>query len=138
MIKNIFPFIIFFVFCFLAGCGDDSEEDVYEVYFGQLTTKRIILFETRTDSVIFTIDGGYYDLEHITNNTNLCSSKGSVSEFGTSEMRLTPTVIYFSNCDSMRVPHDVFKTVYKGDSLILTRDADSLTLDITYEFRLKK
>lgn len=121
------------------NCGDDSnKEEIYEVYYGRLTTKRIIQFETRTDSVIFTINNGYYDIEHITSNTGLCPSEGSVSEFGTSEMKLTPTTIDFSNCDSVRIPHDVFKTVYKGDSLILTRDADSLTLDITYEFRLKK
>jgi len=138
VIKTFFSLIIFFAFCLFLGCGDDSEEEIYEVYYGRLTTKRIILFETRTDSVIFTINSGYYDLEHVTNKTGLCPSEGSISEFGTSEMKLIPTKVHFSNCDSLRIPHDVFEAVYKGDSLILTRDADSLTLDITYEFRLKK
>ncbi len=137
----------------LAGCEDESSPPEVEVFSGELAIAEIKELPPYTyhytDTVVLTVDGSIYRLEHITNESNLCSSRGKVVGFGTNILRLTPTSTDHQNCDSIKVPQGEFKSVFRGDSLYLGPSAhpftwiDSSSMNehtdtMIYDFRLTK
>ena len=133
-------FIVLFAgsLIFAGACSDDPEPEFVEIYHGRLTANRISLAEKRTDSVSLLFEADRYGFEHFTSFTGLCSSHGTHYGQGTSTITFTPTGYTFQNCDSTRIPSGEFRAIFRNDSLILMRDADSLTKDIEYEILLKK
>lgn len=125
-----------------------------EVFLGELAVANIKQKSPYTyhdtGRVIFTVAGGTYKLEHLTDVRNLCSSGGNVTGFGTNTLRLTPTFFdYSQDCDSLKVPQGEFKSVFRGDSLYLGPDTqvfktfDSALMKefidtMIYDFRLTK
>jgi multidrug efflux pump subunit AcrB len=129
----------------VAGCQKDLvPPPEREVFTGRFTVVNIDIAEMkRTDSVVLTVEDGRYRLDHVVNTSNICSTSGSVFGFGSNSLRLEPTTMTTTNCDSVRVPQGQFKAIFKGDSLILgpeTLQFEGKTGQETWEytFRLKK
>ena len=117
--------VVLLVLVFSVGCEDNSEEppDV-EVFSGELEVTDLQEddpdFRTNVDTVVFTVKGTDYRLEHTTHNSNLCSSGGTVGDFSSNLITLTHVfTIPGGTCDSVRIPYGEFKANYPGDSLIL-------------------
>ncbi len=131
----------------LTGCSEDKiPPPEIEVFSGELAIHDVLVAsDDKVDTVVFTVEGSQYRLEHTTNSSRLCNSGGEVGDFGRPMIRLKPT--FFSatgNCDTLRVPQGWFKADFREDSLILGPDtiefntpglADSL---LEYIFRLSK
>lgn len=121
------------------GCGGTSEEPPQvEVFSGEVEV--MDLLEThpdstvRVDTVVFTVEGADYRLDHLTHNSNLCSSGGTIGNFGSNRVTLTPVFhVPGGNCDSTRIPKGEFKAVFKGDSLILGPDSVGYIIEVDHQ-----
>jgi len=129
----------------LAACEKEPPPPEIEVYSGELRIAEIKESPPWTfhynDTVIFTVEGGTYRLEHVTNESGLCSSRGKAIGFGTNTLRLTPETTDYSNCDTLKIPQGEFKSVFRGDSLYLGPDTQVFNTQFTdtmiYQFWLK-
>ncbi len=110
-----------FVLLALVGCQDDDlPPPEIEVFSGELEFEKLgEAMSLRIDTVVFTVEGGQYRIDHTVNNTDLCNSGGRVADFGSNLLRLTPTFTDVNNCDSLHVPQGNFRSVFRGDSLYL-------------------
>jgi hypothetical protein len=92
-----------------------------EVFKGELEMISIDIASLEyTDDVVLTVKDGQYRLEHIAQQSKLCSSAGEMSSFGKAVIQLDPTEILSpGNCDTIRIPRGQFKARYNNDSLIL-------------------
>ena len=131
----------------LVGCSEDKiPPPEIEVFMGELAVTDIrpppmwTLYDT--DRVVFTVEGSTYKLDHVANESGLCSSEGRALGFGTNTLTLTPTTTDYSNCDTLRIPQGEFKSVFWGDSLYLGPDTEVFSGQFTdtmiYHFRLTK
>ena len=129
----------------LAGCSEDEiPPPEIEVFMGELAVANIKQSPPYTyhdtDIVIFTVEGSTYKLDHVSGESGLCSSGGRVLSFGTNMLTLTPTIIDYGNCDTLKIPQGKFKSVFRGDSLYLGPDTEvfvgSHTDTMIYHFRL--
>lgn len=122
-----------------AGCGSDSvAPPPREVFRGVLVVENLLEPDTNlnitTDTIVFTVDGNDYRLEHVSHNTNECSSGGAIADFGSNRILLTPEyLIPRSHCDSLHILHGHFKAAYRGDSLLLGPDTVFFERDTPYE-----
>jgi len=111
-----------------AGCGDDLERPPeVEVFSGEMEVKDLQVPEphlaTNVDTVVFTVEGNQYRLEHTTDNSGLCGSVGTVGHFSSNVIILTKLfVISNGTCNEIHIPEGQFKAAYPGDSLILGPD----------------
>lgn len=111
-----------------AGCGDDLKRPPeVEVFSGELEVKDLQELDpdlaTDVDTVVFTVEGNQYLLEHTTNNSSLCGSGGTVGHFSSNVITLTKLfVIPKGTCNKIHIPEGQFKAAYPGDSLILGPD----------------
>ncbi len=113
-----------------AGCGDEVERPPQvEVFSGELEVKDLQetdpYLATKVDTLVFTVEGNQYRLEHITYNSGLCGSGGTIGNFGSNLIRLTKIFnIPGGTCtDTARVPQGQFKAAYPSDdSLVLGPD----------------
>ena len=110
-----------------AGCGDDLERPPeVEVFSGEMEVKDLQVPEphlaTNVDTVVFTVEGNQYRLEHTTDNSGLCGSGGTIGNFGSNLITLTPISTIPGTCDSIRIPQGEFKAAFKEDSLTLGPD----------------
>jgi len=124
-----------------AGCsGDDSvnQDDVIETFVGELRMDIApdTVGRNTIDTVRLVIRGSRFSVTMITNRPNLCNIAGTVSDFGTNSALFNPTDSMASMCDSLHILRGRFPTVFKGDSLIMTK-FDSL-LNTQFDFRLKQ
>ena len=132
-----------------VGCGDNSEQPPeVEIYAGELEI--VDLQEpnpyrnTNIDTVVFTVEGKEYSLEHVVNNSGLCESGGDIAHFGGNLTILTPVfIIPKPSCDSIRIPQGEFTTEFRGDSLIMgpkTIEFDMIgtIYSLRYTFRLSR
>ncbi len=108
----------------LLGCSkDELVSSESEVFTGALIVSR--KWEgfpvERTDTVVYTVRGGTYSLEHTFDMNGFCNSQGRVSGFGRATLILMPTSFSAGSCDSVRFPQGEFKSVFDGDSLLLER-----------------
>lgn len=96
--------------------------------------------------VTFTVEGALYELV-MEGETDFrtCDSRGTVRNFGTNTVTLTPTGVMGASCDSIRIPRGEFPTVFRGDSLYIgpTDVAYEITINnrtvtdvMTWHFRL--
>lgn len=131
----------------LVGCSEDKiPPPEIEVFMGELAVTDIrpppmwTLYDT--DRVVFTVEGSTYKLDHVANESGLCSSGGIVLGFGTNMLTLTQTTIDYGNCDTLRIPQGEFKSVFEGDNLYLGPDTQVFITQFTdtmiYHFRLTK
>ena len=129
------------------GCsGDELSPPKPEVFSGELAVVNIKQLPAPrsydTDRVILTIEGSTYDLKHVSNQSNLCNSRGEAIGFGTNTLTLVPTYADTNNCDYVRTPQGQFRSVFRGDSLYLGPDTQVfITKQIDtmiYYFRLTK
>jgi hypothetical protein len=101
----------------LAGCSEDElVSSETEVFTGALIVSRKwqgFLVE-RTDTVVFTVEGGTYNLKHTFDMNGFCNSWGKVSGFGRSTLTLFRTGYSAGSCDSVRFPQGEFKSVFTG------------------------
>jgi len=145
--------VVALVMMFSIGCGDNSEQlPAVEVFSGELEVKDLQdanpYTNTSIDSVAFTVEGNQYFLKHITFNSGLCSSGGTVDNFGSNLIRLIRVfIIPKFACDSSHVPQGQFKAAFKGDSLrlgpdtieyVVTVDDQQYTDRFCFTFRLSK
>jgi len=111
-----------------AGCGDDLERPPeVEVFSGEMEVKDLQesdpYLATNIDTVVFTVEGNQYRLEHTTDNSGLCGSVGTVGHFSSNVIILTKLfVISNGTCNEIHIPEGQFKAAYPGDSLILGPD----------------
>ena len=128
----------------VVGCSnDDSEEDIAEVFTGEVTVdiEPSIVGRVFTDTVRLTITGREYRFETMdtafTNNPPLCDSRGEVSGFGRMSATFTPRSIDTTGtCDAKHTLQGTFPTVFKGDSLIMVRTGEVQGDTVSYDFRL--
>ncbi|HWR83359.1 MAG TPA: hypothetical protein VN285_08650 [Candidatus Deferrimicrobium sp.] len=111
----------------IVSCGSDPKPDIREEYSGQLIFRKFQeqypIWIVDTDLVVLTLNNDAYSLNHVTHNSNLCSSNGRVLDFGTNRLTLTPTSIqYTGGCDSLHVPRGTFRSTFVRDSLYLGPD----------------
>jgi len=128
---------LFIALAGLSTCEEEEEVLPTDFYYGHLTTHRVSLMETRTDSISLVLEQTRYSFTHYSRLTNLCDSDGNLNPTGRSVLLFVPTAFEFDNCDTVRVPHGEFAAVFRGDSLYLTQDATD-DHDITYDIKLKK
>jgi len=111
-----------------VGCGDDLEQPPeVETFSGEMEVKDLQesdpYLATNVDTVVFTVEGNQYLLEHTTNNSSLCGSGGTVGHFSSNVITLTKLfVIPKGTCNEIHIPEGQFKAAYPGDSLILGPD----------------
>jgi len=131
----------------LAGCSEDEmPPPEVEVFSGELLVARtkewLPWTDYFTDTVILTIEGSTYKLDHITNESSLCNSEGIAASFGTNRLIFTPTFVDSSNCDHLKIPQGEFKSVFNGDSLYLGPEtlvfSGQYPYTMIYEFQLTK
>jgi len=131
----------------LVGCSEDKiPPPQVEVFLGELVVHEFLedypTWVRDTDQVVFTVEGGTYNLEHVTKKSDLCDSKGKAIGFGTNTLMLIPTYADGGNCDHLKVPQGEFKSVYRGDSLYLGPDTQMFSgqypYTMIYEFQLTK
>jgi len=124
-----------------AGCGGDEEvEPTVEPLLGTYTVSHpAIVGSEKRDSVILVITNGReYTVDHypaVTGGvTEICSSSGGISGFGTGLAVLTPRRTSGTNCDTVRIPRGEFVADFRnhGDTVYL----DQTSNDSTYSFRL--
>jgi len=131
----------------LVGCSEDEiPPPQVEVFSGELVVTDIrpppmwTLYDT--DRVVFTVEGNTYKLDHVDNESGLCSSEGRVLGFGTNTLTLISTTIDYANCDTLRIPQGEFKSLFEGDNLYLGPDTlvfiTQFTDTMIYQFRLTK
>ena len=122
------------------GCGDDDEqeEEVLETFVGELRMDVApdTVGRNTIDTIIFEVKGRRYTVEMVTNRANICDIGGTVEGFGTNSALFTTTDSMPSSCDSIHVLRGRFPTVFKGDSLIMTKYDSVLNTD--FDFRLKQ
>ena len=111
----------------VIGCEDSHEPPAVETFSGELEVEYLQPgdpdVETSIDTVIFTVEGKQYRLDHAISNSGLCSSGGTVGNFGSNLITLTPVfTIPMSSCDSIRIPQGEIKASFSGDSLLLGPD----------------
>ena len=112
----------------LVGCSEDKiPPPEIEVFSGQLEFHKFQEifphWDIDTDIVVFTVEGGEYTLEHLSNSTHLCNSEGIIRNFGSSNLTLIPTSVdYVNYCDSLHIARGEFKSVFLSDSLYLGPD----------------
>jgi len=134
---------------FSVVCGNNTEQPTSaEAFFGELAVKDLQEpnpnLNISIDSVVFTVESRDYRLDHITNNTGLCSSGGNIGNFGSNLITLTKVFIMpRANCDSIHIPQGNFRAHYKRDSLLLGPDTlefniQGLTQALEYTLRLTK
>ena len=136
-----------------VGCGDDLERPPeVEVFSGEMEVKDLQendpLLATNVDTVVFTVEGNQYLLEHTTDNSGLCGSGGTIGNFGSNFITLTLLyVIPKGTCNEIHIPEGQFKAAYPDDSLILGPDTigyvvivnDQEFIDsLCFTFRLSK
>ena len=131
----------------LVGCSEDKiPPPEIEVFSGELAVHEFQeaypTWLKDTDQVVFTVEGGTYNLEHVVKQSDLCDSKGRAIGFTTNTLTLTPTYVHTNNCDSLKIPQGKFKSVFRGDSLYLGPDTQVFpgehAYTMIYHFRLTK
>jgi len=129
---NRLIFLLFITLLTIITCGKEkiTPSSSTELFTGELVLNRIEEVFERTDTVNFTIIGRSYTLNHFTNESNLCSSYGTQSGFGTNKLILFPDTLPGTNCDNNRIPKGEFNAVFKGDSLILGPRIDTLFIEV--------
>ena len=118
------------------ACSDDPvSPSVTDVFTGeakvvmQLQSNPVL--DSFTDEVEFTVQGASYILLYTMSNSGLCNSYGRIEEFGTARMILTPTAADFDGqCDSLRLPKGEFRTVFRGESLLVGPDTVDYVVDV--------
>jgi hypothetical protein len=126
-----------------GGCGDDLEQPPeVEVFSGEMEVRDLQendpILATNVDTVVFTVEGNQYLLEHTTDNSGLCGSGGTVGNFGSNLIRLSLIfTISQGTCDTARVPKGEFKAAYpSNDSLVLGPDTIEYVVTVSHqEFR---
>jgi hypothetical protein len=131
----------------LVGCSEDEiSPQETEVFSGELMVTRtkdwLPWTDYFTDTVILTIEGSTYKLDHVTNESSLCNSSGIAAYFGTNRLIFTPTFVDGFNCDHLKIPQGEFKSVFSGDSLYLGPEtlvfSGQYPYTMIYEFQLTK
>jgi hypothetical protein len=132
-------------FVLVCACADNKDEDMLEVFSGELTAdiEPTVVGRTFTDTVRLTVDGSRYILDILdtiyTNNPPLCDSRGQVRGFGTNMITFTPdTVDTTGQCDARHVVQGAFAAIFRGDSLYMSAVADVSGDSVSYSFRLKQ
>jgi len=124
----------------LAACGEEDEvEMTVESFSGTYAVGHASIVGEKRDSVILIVTNGReYTVDNYPSvtggNTQICSSAGGISGFGTSRAVFTPRSKFGSNCDTTRVPSGEFVADFRshGDTVYLDRTSS----DSTYSFRL--
>ena len=124
---------------FLACSEEDEVETTVESFTGTYAVGHASIVGQKRDSVILIITNGReYTVDNYPSvtggNTEICSSAGGLSGFGTSRAVFTPRSKFGSNCDTTRVPSGEFVADFRshGDTVFLDRTSS----DSTYSFRL--
>ena len=117
---------------FVISCSDDKKnEDTSELFAGELTISKVEEVYERTDFVNLSIFNRTYDINHVTNESNLCDSYGTQSGFGSNKLILSPdTTLPGNNCDNIRIPRGEFNAIFDGASLELGPKIETLYIEI--------
>lgn len=138
--KTIFVLVASVALVVILSCQKEVEPTKVEVWNGSLKIYTGIgtYLDSTIDTVSLTIDNGFYELRHSVNDSRLCNTNGRITNFGKPETRLTPSsIIWTGNCDSLRVPSGLFRAVFSGNNLTLTKDTSSENPTWSYYFDLK-
>lgn len=124
----------------LIGCKEeDSTAERLESFRGTYLVENPSVVGVKIDSMTMTIENNVrYRFVHYPfrpgREVNFCNSSGAVEEFGTNSAIFFPESIDGAECDSIRIPRDMFIADFRnhGDTIYLDRDDDKLV----YEIRL--
>lgn len=125
----------------LIGCEEDEDEPITEQFAGTYRVYKSNIVWEKIDSVTLTVESNIsYRFVHYPfrpgGMVDICNSAGTVEEFGTNFATFFPESIGGAECDSIRIPRDMFVTDFRahGDTIYMDRDDDTLV----YEIRLLK
>lgn len=127
-----------------VGCRDKTADDPLSAkYTGVLwfDLDPDIIGQSFEDTVELTVEGGRFwfaTLVHTDQsgfNPPLCDCQGNVSGFGENNANFIPTSIDSTDCRAKWTISGEFATVFRGDSLIMTREV--VLNDQTAEYLLR-
>lgn len=123
------------------GCSSDdsaNQDEINETYVGELRMDVApdTVGRNTIDTLRLKINGSRFTVTMLTNRANICNIGGTVKDFGTNSALFRPTDSMPSFCDSIHVLRGRFPTVFKGDSLTMTK-FDSV-LNTQFGFYLKR
>ncbi|MFH1687639.1 MAG: hypothetical protein ABIE70_08985 [bacterium] len=133
--------VVIVAFSVLISCGDKHLESTVETYRGTYHFEHPAnVGASKTDSVIFTLtDKHNYHFDHFSDVgsqvVEICSSSGTVQNFGSNVAVFDPETIDYGNCDTLRIPRGLFAAdfISHGDTIWL----DRVSNDTTYSIRLR-
>ena len=135
-------FLILGLLTLVVVIGCEEEDDTHtgsESFRGTYLVENPSIVGVKIDSVTLTVERNErYRFVHYPyrpgRDVNFCNSSGAVEEFGTNIATFFPESIDGAECDTIRIPRDMFIADFRnhGDTIHMDRDDDTLV----YEIRL--